>query len=54
MQRYRGIQMVGILKSLGYVLDKICGLRGPDGPVGLYKNQALVLVVEPGADAKKV
>ncbi len=30
---------------LGYVLDKICGLKGfSDGHVGLYEKQALVLV----------
>lgn len=36
--------------SLGYVLDKICGLKGfAIGPVRLYENQALVLVAEAGA-----
>ncbi len=36
--------------SLGYVLDKICGLKGFSiGPVRLYEKQALVLVTEAGA-----
>jgi UDP-N-acetylmuramate dehydrogenase len=36
--------------SLGYVLDKICGLKGfAIGPVRLYEKQALVLVAESGA-----
>lgn len=36
--------------SLGYVLDKICGLKGfAIGPVRLYEKQALVLVAETGA-----
>ncbi|MBY0538604.1 UDP-N-acetylmuramate dehydrogenase [Patescibacteria group bacterium] len=36
--------------SLGYVLDKICGLKGfAIGPVRLYEKQALVLVAEAGA-----
>ena len=31
--------------SLGYILDKLCGLKGFSiGPVGLYEKQALVLV----------
>lgn len=41
--------------SLGYVLDKICGLRGyTEGRVALYKNQALVLVAEHGATASEI
>jgi UDP-N-acetylmuramate dehydrogenase len=36
--------------SLGYILDKICGLKGfAIGPVRLYEKQALVLVAEKGA-----
>ena len=36
--------------SLGYILDKICGLKGfTIGPVRLYEKQALVLVAEEGA-----
>jgi UDP-N-acetylmuramate dehydrogenase len=36
--------------SLGYILDKICGLKGfAIGPVRLYEKQALVLVAESGA-----
>ncbi len=41
--------------SLGFVLDKICGLRGwRDGSVGLYENQALVLVNYENASAKNI
>lgn len=41
--------------SLGFVLDKICGLRGwRDGGVGLYENQALVLVNYENASAKNI
>ncbi len=45
----------GIKVSLGYVLDKICGLRGySNGPVCLYENQALVLVATKGARASLI
>ncbi len=41
--------------SLGYILDKICGLKGYKiGKVGLYQNQALVLVVDKEAAATEV
>jgi UDP-N-acetylmuramate dehydrogenase len=41
--------------SLGYVLDKICGLRGyTRGGVSLYKNQALVVVATHGTSATEV
>lgn len=48
----------GMVKiSLGYILDKICGLKGfAIGPVRLFEKQALVLVAEAGAtttDIKK-
>ena len=41
----------GMVKvSLGYILDKLCGLKGfAVGPVRLYEKQALVLVAERGA-----
>lgn len=40
---------------LGWVLDHICGLRGYEkGKVGLYKNQALVLVCEKGIASHEV
>jgi UDP-N-acetylmuramate dehydrogenase len=40
---------------LGFVLDKICGLKGYKlGPVGLYEKQALVLVNYGGASARDV
>lgn len=46
----------GMIKlSLGYILDKICGLKGySNGLVGLYEKQALVVVVERGASARAV
>ena len=41
--------------SLGWILDKVCNLKGfTKGRVGLYQNQALVLVTEIGATAKEV
>ncbi len=41
--------------SLGYVLDKICGLKGFSiGPVRLYEHQALVLVAERGASTTDI
>ena len=40
---------------LGYVLDKILGLKGyREGNVGLYSEQALVLIADRGANAKEV
>lgn len=41
--------------SLGFVLDKILNLRGyAEGNVRLYEHQALVLVADTGATAKKI
>lgn len=41
--------------SLGYILDRVCGLKGyTKGRVGLYQNQALVLVTEKGTSAEEV
>lgn len=41
--------------SLGWVLDKVCDLRGhSSGPVSLYEHQALVLVVQKTATAEQV
>ncbi len=41
--------------SLGFILDKVCGLRGyAVGPVRLYEQQALVLVAEAGATAAMI
>ncbi len=41
--------------SLGYILDKVCGLRGyTRGHVRLYEAQALVLVADIGATAREV
>lgn len=41
--------------SLGFILDKICNLRGyREGSVGLYENQALVLVNYEDATAKNI
>lgn len=41
--------------SLGYILDKVCGLRGHrEGSVGLFDKQALVLVNFGGATASDV
>ena len=46
---------VSIKISLGWVLDKICGLRGYEsGNVRLFENQALVLVTKQGATAEEV
>lgn len=48
-----GDEMVKL--SLGYILDKICGLKGyRQGEVGLYENQALVLVTKKGTSASEV
>lgn len=41
--------------SLGWILDKVCGLKGyTQGTVGLYHAQALVLVCEKGTSAHEV
>lgn len=41
--------------SLGFVLDKVCNLKGySNEKVSLYENQALVLVTQKGATAKQV
>lgn len=41
--------------SLGYILDKICDLRGfKEGRVGLFERQALVLINHGGANATEV
>lgn len=46
----------GMVKlSLGYILDKVCGLKGhAEGRVRLYEKQALVLVCEQGATAREI
>ncbi len=41
--------------SLGYILDKWCGLKGyRDGKVALYQEQALVVIADRGATATDV
>ncbi len=41
--------------SLGYILDKVCGLKGYcEGNVCLYEKQALVLVASEGATATEI
>lgn len=46
----------GMVKiSLGFVLDKVCALKGyHEGNVGLYENQALVLVCTNEATAEEI
>ena len=45
----------GVKVPLGWVLDKVCGLKGhTDGAVGLFEQQALVLVAKPGATAAQI
>ena len=50
------IQSDGMVKvSLGYILDKVCELKGYcDGDVCLYQNQALVLVAHVGSTAADI
>lgn len=50
------VQSDGRVKvPLGYILDKVCQLKGyREGNVGLYENQALVLVAYDGATATEV
>lgn len=41
--------------SLGWILDKVCGLKGyTRGNVGLFEKQALVLVAAPSATADEI
>jgi UDP-N-acetylmuramate dehydrogenase len=41
--------------SLGYILDKVCNLRGyKKGNIRLYEQQALVLVADRGATAEEI
>jgi UDP-N-acetylmuramate dehydrogenase len=41
--------------SLGWILDRVCGLRGyTEGAVGLYHAQALVLVCTHGTPAEEI
>lgn len=41
--------------SLAWIIDKLCGLKGKTkGEVGIYKNQALVIVNNGNASAKQV
>lgn len=41
--------------SLGYILDKVCGLKGyAKNRVSLYDKQAMVLVAEKGASEKEI
>lgn len=45
----------GVKVSLGWILDKVCGMKGAShGNVGTYEKQALVLVSRPGATAEDV
>ncbi len=45
----------GVKVPLGWILDKVCHLRGvSDGPVGTYQGQALVLVNTGDASATNV
>ena len=41
--------------SLGWILDKVCGLKGYcEGNVCLFEKQALVLVTKPNANAQEI
>lgn len=45
----------GVKVSLGWILDNVCQLKGQrEGNVGLYENQALVLVNFGGASASEI
>lgn len=60
VQKYRDIpayvtQCGDVKIALGYVLDKVCGLKGyREGVVWLFEAQALVLVCEKGSRARDI
>ncbi|MBY0309574.1 UDP-N-acetylmuramate dehydrogenase [Patescibacteria group bacterium] len=50
-----GVSETHVKCSLGFILDKVCGLKGyREGFVRLYEKQALVLVAETGVRAQDI
>lgn len=60
LERYPGLPTYAVTDTLvkvplGYILDKICGLRGYQvGLCSLYESQALVLIAKPGSTTNMI